>query len=149
MIAFDLGAHLGWAILAPCGKISSGTKKFKHKEKYARYVDYYHFIRGIIQTLPPAGMIAYELVRRHAGTQAAHAYGAYEGILHMASCGRTLVPYPVGTIKRHATGVGNASKSDMINAALMRGHTPCDDNEADALAILYLAMDADDGRPKG
>ena len=33
-----------------------------------------------------------------------------------------------------------ASKADMIAAMQARGHQPVDDNEADALALLYLAL---------
>ena len=48
---------------------------------------------------------------------------------------------PVGTIKKHATGKGNAGKSEMIVAAKVRGHNPVDDNEADALALLHWAIE--------
>lgn len=47
---------------------------------------------------------------------------------------------PVGTIKKHATGKGNASKDEMIEAMKARGHSPADDNEADALALLHYAL---------
>jgi Holliday junction resolvasome RuvABC endonuclease subunit len=52
----------------------------------------------------------------------------------------------VGTIKRHATGKGNAGKGEVLAAMRQRGHAPADDNEADALAILYwaAAQDAQD-----
>ena len=58
------------------------------------------------------------------------------------------VPYegvPVGTIKRHATGKGNASKDSMIAAARARGFSPADDNEADAIAILFWALETAGG----
>ena len=58
------------------------------------------------------------------------------------------VPYqgvPVGTVKRHATGRGNASKEEMIVAAHARGFRPSDDNEADALAILLWVIDTRGG----
>ena len=58
------------------------------------------------------------------------------------------VPYegvPVGTIKRHATGKGNAPKQAMIDAARAKGFSPEDDNEADAIAILLWAIDARGG----
>ena len=54
------------------------------------------------------------------------------------------VPYegvPVGTIKRFATGKGNANKDAMIAAARARGFSPADDNEADAIAILFWALE--------
>ena len=46
----------------------------------------------------------------------------------------------MGTIKKHATGKGNASKDEMVASARARGHTPVDDNEADALALLSWAV---------
>ena len=58
------------------------------------------------------------------------------------------VPYegvPVGTIKRFATGKGNANKDAMIAAARARGFSPADDNEADAIAILFWALETKGG----
>ena len=52
---------------------------------------------------------------------------------------------PVGTIKRHATGKGNAPKEAMIAAARARGFSPADDNEADAIAILHWAIETNGG----
>jgi hypothetical protein len=47
---------------------------------------------------------------------------------------------PVGTIKRHVTGKGSASKEAVIAAVRALGHDPVDDNEADALALLHWAL---------
>jgi hypothetical protein len=58
------------------------------------------------------------------------------------------VPYegiPVGTIKKHATGRGNADKQAMITAARAKGFSPVDDNEADAIAILLWAIETRGG----
>ena len=80
-------------------------------------------------------------VRRHAGTDAAHVYGGLLATL-TAWCEEAHVPYqgvPVATIKRHATGKGNADKAAMISAAVNRGWNPTDDNQADALWILDWA----------
>ena len=81
-------------------------------------------------------------MRKHAGVDAAHAYGGFMAHL-TAWCEHHQIPYqgvPVGTIKKHATGKGNASKAEMIAAAKARGHDPVDDNHADALALLDWAM---------
>jgi Holliday junction resolvasome RuvABC endonuclease subunit len=51
----------------------------------------------------------------------------------------------VGTIKKHATGKGNAPKQAMIHAACKRGFSPADDNEADAIAILLWATETQGG----
>ena len=53
------------------------------------------------------------------GVDAAHAYGGFMAHL-TAWCEHHNIPYagvPVGTIKKHATGKGNASKDLMIGAA--------------------------------
>jgi Holliday junction resolvasome RuvABC endonuclease subunit len=53
------------------------------------------------------------------------------------------IPYrgvPVGTIKRHITGRGNADKDAVIAAVRALGFDPVDDNEADALALLDCAL---------
>ena len=52
---------------------------------------------------------------------------------------------PVGTIKRFATGKGNADKAAMIAAVRGRGFEPADDNEADAIAILLWALETHGG----
>jgi Holliday junction resolvasome RuvABC endonuclease subunit len=52
---------------------------------------------------------------------------------------------PVGTIKKHATGKGNAPKQAMIDAGRARGFDPADDNEADAIALLMWAIETKGG----
>ena len=52
---------------------------------------------------------------------------------------------PVGTIKRHITGKGNADKAAIIAAVRGRGFAPADDNEADAIAILLWAIETQGG----
>lgn len=86
--------------------------------------------------------VYFEEVRRHLGTDAAHIYGGLLATLQ-AWCEENSIPYrgvPVGTIKKHATGKGNAGKTEMIEAAKSRGFSPKDDNEADALALLHYAL---------
>ncbi|HWP26612.1 MAG TPA: hypothetical protein VNL39_09755 [Xanthobacteraceae bacterium] len=54
--------------------------------------------------------IYFEEVRRHIGTDAAHLYGGFLATL-TAWCEQRGIPYqgvPVGSIKRHVTGKGNA-----------------------------------------
>jgi len=54
---------------------------------------------------------------------------------------------PVGKNKKQAKGKDNAGKEDVSASVTARGHTPVDDNEADALALLYWAIQHhDDGQ---
>jgi Holliday junction resolvasome RuvABC endonuclease subunit len=58
------------------------------------------------------------------------------------------VPYegiPVGTIKRHVTGLGNAPKASVVAAVRDRGFAPENDDEADALALLLWATETKGG----
>ena len=86
--------------------------------------------------------VYFEEVRQHAGVDAAHVYGGFLATL-TAWCEHNQIPYsgvPVGTIKRHATGKGNADKAAVIEAMRALGYRPADDNEADALALLRWAI---------
>ena len=88
-------------------------------------------------------LVVVEEVRRHCGVDAAHCYGGFLAIV-TSWCEHHQIPYqgvPVGTIKRNATGKGNASKAEVIEAMRQKGHHPADDNEADALAILHWILD--------
>lgn len=96
-----------------------------------------------LDSLDKPGTVYFEEVRRHRGVDAAHCYGGLMATL-TAWCEARKIPYqgvPVGEIKRHATGKGNADKAAMIAAARGKGFQPADDNEADAIAILLLKLE--------
>ena len=144
ILALDLGTTTGWAILSN-GVVSSGTQSFKPGRYDGGGMRYLRFSRWLDELQGPSGRIsriAFEEVRRHAGTDAAHVYGGLMATLTAWAEARQ-IPYegvPVGTIKLRATGKGNANKQAMIEAAQARGFAPADDNEADALALLDLVL---------
>ena len=111
---------------------------------------YLRFGKWLDQTLEVTGgidAVYFEEVRRHIGTDAAHVYGGLLATL-TSWCEAHGIPYqgvPVGTIKRYATGKGNADKQAVLAAMRSRGFNPADDNEADALAILLWAMETRGG----
>ena len=111
-----------------------------------RYLRFKRWITEVKQSADGLNAVFFEEVRRHAGVDAAHAYGGFMAHL-TAWCEHHQIPYqgvPAGTIKKHATGKGNASKDDVIASVRARGHAPADDNEADALALLYWAIEHHD-----
>lgn len=144
ILALDLGTSTGWALRAPGGHIVSGTESFKpgrFEGGGMRYLRFKRWLTEIKATTEGIEAVFFEEVRRHAGVDAAHAYGGFLATL-TAWCERHAIPYsgvPVGTIKKHATGRGNAGKAEMVAAMRALGHTPGDDNEADALALLAWA----------
>ena len=145
ILALDLGTTTGWALMTRDGSITSGTESFKpHRFEGGgmRFLRFKRWLTEIKQTSDGIDAVYFEEVRRHLGVDAAHAYGGFMAHL-TAWCEHHQIPYqgvPVGTIKKHATGKGNASKGEMIAAAKVRGHFPADDNETDALALLYYAL---------
>lgn len=145
-LALDLGTQTGWALTTQDGCIISGSQSFQPQRFEGggmRFLRFKRWLTEIKQASQSIDAVYFEEVRRHAGVDAAHVYGGFLGHL-TAWCEHHQIPYqgiPVGTIKKHATGKGNASKAEMIACARDQGHSPCDDNEADALALLHWAID--------
>jgi Holliday junction resolvasome RuvABC endonuclease subunit len=146
ILALDLGTTTGWALRGSDGHITSGTEYFKPQRFEGggmRFLRFKRWLTEIKESCDHIGCLHFEEVRRHVSTDAAHAYGGFLATL-TAWCEHHQIPYqgvPVGTIKKHATGKGNASKQDVIAAIRAKGHQPIDDNEADALALLFVAME--------
>ena len=150
LLALDLGTTTGWALHGADGLITSGTASFRNGRFDGggmRYLRFTNWLGELERLSGPVAAIWFEEVRRHAGTDAAHVYGGL--MASLTSWGELRgIPYegvPVGTIKRHATGKGNAPKQAMIDAARAKGFSPEDENEADAIAILLWAIDAREG----
>ena len=150
VLALDLGTTAGWALRSRDGIITSGTMTFRPSRFEGggmRFLRFRQWLTEVKQASDGLDQVAFEEVRSHAGTDAAHLFGGWLAIL-TAWCEHHSIPYqgvPVGTIKRFATGKGNAGKDAVIAAMRARGFHPSDDNEADALAILLWALDAQGG----
>ena len=145
ILALDLGTQTGWALASCDGSISSGSQSFKPQRFEGggmRFLRFKRWLTDIKQCNDGIDQVVFEEVRRHVGVDAAHAYGGFMGQL-TAWCEHHQIPYegvPVGTIKRHISGKGNASKDEVIRAVGELGFHVSDDNEADAIALLHLAM---------
>lgn len=150
ILALDLGTTTGWAIKLQHGPISSGTLSLKPSRFQGggmRFLRFHHWLDELARYETRISAIYFEEVRRHRGVDAAHVYGGLMATL-TAWAEREGIPYsgvPVGTIKAHATGKGNANKESVIEAMQARGHQPADDNEADALALLHWAIETKGG----
>ncbi|TVS86603.1 crossover junction endodeoxyribonuclease RuvC [Wolbachia pipientis] len=138
MLTLDLGKQTGWAIFTD-GVIQSDSENF-HGSRFSGGGMHFLSFRNWLNSLEHKFTAVYfEEVRRHLGTDAAHCYGGFFAVL-AAWCEGEKIPYkgvPVKTIKRFITGKGNASKSEVIEAVKGKGFIPQDDNEADALALMF------------
>ena len=145
ILALDLGTQTGWAVLPRSGRIPSGVTEFRpgrFEGAGMAFLRFGKFLADLDRDAGPFDAVVFEEVRAHAGTLAAQVYGGF--LAHLTAwCERQGAPYlgvPVATIKRHATGKGNAGKAEVIRAIKAQGFAPADDNEADALAILAWAL---------
>jgi crossover junction endodeoxyribonuclease RuvC len=83
-------------------------------------------------------MVAFEEVRRHVGTDAAHIYGGLMGTL-TAWCEYNLIPYsgiPIGTWKKALGLKGNCGKPEVMLKIGDLGYNPSTNDEADAIGVL-------------
>ena len=148
VLALDLGTTTGWALQPMTGQIAHCWMSLKGGRYEGGGMRYLRFSRWLYELYTSTGDISavyFEEVRRHASTDSAHVYGGLMATL-TAWCESRNIPYqgvPVGTIKKHATGKGNADKQAMVAAMQALGHPVTDDNEADALALLHWALEAD------
>ena len=114
-----------------------------------RFLRFKRWLTEVKHSADGLDAVYFEEVRRHAGVDAAHCYGGF--LAHLTAwCEHHGIPYqgvPVGTIKKHATGKGNADKAAMIAAVRALGHDPAADNEADALALLHWALETQEAVP--
>ena len=150
VLAIDLGTTTGWAMRTMEGQLTHGFTSFRpsrYEGGGMRYLRFKRWLSEIRHLASDIHSVYFEEVRRHAGVDAAHVYGGLLATL-TSWCEHHNIPYqgvPVGTIKRHATGKGNASKTEVIDAMRSLGHQVTDDNEADALALLHWALDTQEG----
>lgn len=149
-LALDLGSDCGFAIFKN-DKFISGTKKLKtYKEKFgARFLEFRKWLLKIIER-HDIKAVFFERVYGHKGTEAAHCYGGFMYTL-ASICLQHNIPcigLTVQEIKKFMTGKGNATKDEMIAAAKKKGFNPETDNEADAIAIMLLAIKGLDDRDR-
>jgi crossover junction endodeoxyribonuclease RuvC len=145
ILGIDLGTHCGYGVMSYTRDIGTimvtgvwdCSIKVGHDSPSLRFAKFEAHLRDMLAL--GVERVFYELVRAHKGPQAGHVYGGFLSALQRV-CDEMGVPFQgleVGEVKKAATGKGNASKDMMIEAARTRGHKPKDDNEADAIAIMY------------
>ena len=145
VLGLDLGTTTGWAVWDD-GVRASGMWLLKPPRGAAFGYHFREFgvlVRGVV-VHDEVGLVAYEDVKAHAGTLAAHVYGGFLAILEVAcgDLGVRALGVGVGSVKKYATGKGNADKELMVLAARRRWpewkREKYDHNESDARWIAEL-----------
>lgn len=146
VLALDFGGRTGFAVgdskvqAKVPGIFHSGTWDIAPRRGESPGMRYLHLraeLEKVLAAFPDLKVVAYEQAHHRGGAAVEYAVGCATTL--QAWCAEKRlehVPVHSATIKKHATGKGNAKKPDMMNAAMARGWKPSDDNEADALWLL-------------
>ena len=153
ILAIDQAIHTGWAT-CHSGKIESGVCDFSIKSHESRgmiYVKLEKWLNDISCDRLEFDLIIYEQTH-HRGGAATAISGAMVGVIvsFAEKCNRPVNYTSVQSLqlKKATTGKGNATKADMMAWFKDKiGRDPISDDEADAMAMLYYAMDK--YQPKG
>ena len=156
ILALDLGTKLGWATVDRNGVVRSGSVSVMPRARELpaqRWIRFRNELTSLWNHTGDFDAVYFEEVMAHGSkenpnTIAAHIYGGFLAHLETWCAGRNLTPIGlgVGQVKKAFTGNGRAKKADMIAAAEAKGFRVVDDNQADALAILSLAITRENAR---
>ena len=142
IIALDSGTKTGWATNEP--EIISGVQDFSLRRGESpgmRFLMFQNWLRRMAETIKP-DMIVYERAHHQGGAATEVCVGLTAMI--QAICAEAKIEHVAihtATLKKHATGKGNAGKEAMMEAATEKGWLYEDDNEADALWLLDYAIE--------
>lgn len=139
ILALDLGSKTGWAI-NDTRTVISGTWDvgLRQGESFGmRFIHLRSNLNAIVMAYPDLKIVYYEkgLAKFQVPTAI---LGGYVAKL-TEWCEDHQIEYrpvAISVLKKYATGRGNASKVDMMEAARRKGWTFEDDNECDALWLL-------------
>lgn len=142
VLALDLGRRTGWC-RGKQGKYTISGVNALYDEKHTEFTDgqrfrtFYDFLLDHLD----ADLVVFEQVAGGTKGRQTVLFNGYRATLLLWAqlFGKPVVPLAVGTIKKHVTGKGNASKEEMMDAIRARGVPPFDDNEADAIGA-YLTL---------
>lgn len=151
IIGLDLGTHCGWCIMHGRRHVDSGTwklltrKQGEHRgQRWLRFADALAATYDRAREMFPQSkiVIAFEEVRRHVGTIAAHVYGGLLSHVEMFSALHPeveVVPIGVSKWKKIATGNGAAKKDQYIAAVNSRFNKRLAMKHEDEAAALGVA----------
>ncbi len=144
ILAIDPGTSCGYAFRKPDGQLLSGTWDLSPRRLDSPGVRWLKLRRALDELAGDdlVELLAFEEAYQK-GNIAAHIYGGVIATLQTWAEHRqvTYAALHAGSVKKRATGKGNAKKPDMIRAAKRRwpDQRVDDENQADALWILAEA----------
>jgi len=140
ILSLDTGTKTGWAT-----ENLSGVEEFAIKRGESpgmRFLKFRGWLATMLKLIPELDVIIYEQAHHRGGAATACGVGMVTVVLEFAAQhGIETMSVHSGTLKKYATGKGNAGKPEMIAEAIRRGYKPVDDNEADAILMLEYAKE--------
>jgi hypothetical protein len=141
ILALDCATHLGWATRID-GHIESGVQDFSKRRGESNGMMFLRFRKWLREFSElNIGLVCYEAAH-HRGGAAVEICVNLTGRAQefAAAIGAETLPVHTASLKKFVTGSGRAGKEEMMAWFEGKvGRKPIDDNEADAMALLYFA----------
>lgn len=142
VLALDLATRTGWALMEN-GHLESGVAIFDVRRGESPGMRYIRFRRWIGDMGVRANLIVYEqTITTGPGSIAREIATGLATRVQEFCADRKLDHQAVwaSTLKKWTTGKGNAKKEQMLAAVCNRWKVVSDDNEGDAIALLYYTL---------
>lgn len=142
ILALDFGGDTGWAVGEQRVEASGvwDVRPRRGESPGMRYIHLRRKFQEILAAYPDLRLLVYEQAHQRGGHATEYAVGCATTMqAWCAERGLEYAPVHSATLKKWATGRGNAPKPRMVAEARRRGYKPRDDNEADAILLLLYA----------
>jgi len=144
LLALDMATRTGWALWTGASRYS-GVQRFdlqRGESPGMRFLRFAAWLAKMLADNAPT-VVYYEQTHHRGGAATSVAEGLLAVLLMKAAEAEVeICPVHSGTLKKFATGRGNASKAEMLAAARERWpeQNVADDDQADALWLLAYGM---------
>ena len=139
ILAIDPASKSGWALFD--GTFHRHGSFVVTGERPARFLAFECAVADLIADIRPR-LIVFESQDNLRGAHVRRLLGGFAAIIELVAerTGTASLSYTPSAIKKAVAGKGTADKQAVIAAVKARGFYPRDDNEADALALLFCAQ---------
>lgn len=145
ILSLDTGTKTGWCLWDKGKVIESGVQDFtkrRGESNGAMFLRFRYWLREIVQK-NHVTFVVYESAHHRGGATTEICINLTGRVQeHCTSVGIEYTSIHSGTLKKYATGHGDAGKPAMIKAAkAILKRKPADDNEADAVLMAKWASE--------